>query len=310
MITYGHEQFIQQAIESILKQQTSFSFELVIANDCSPDMTDKVVNNIIETYNNADSIRYYSHSTNKGMYANFIFALRECRGQYIALCEGDDYWTDPFKLQKQVDFLEANLDYEVCFTNIAIANENGVITKNALITDSRKSTYVRNNLPIWAPTLTRVFRNRSFSTVPAAPGLDTIMLLWQSQFGRIKFINEITGVYRKHHGGIYSSKEEGIRKAQIIDTHITSLSLLESDLYKKYFGMLFKKLTELRGIDQLLFNNYKNRIHQAFRIYHSKMTGSLRLKIRISFFLVALIPSRLNVSLLKFFNHIFIYKSK
>src|SRR5690606_15817165 len=124
--------------------------------------TDKIVKDLINsTYSNA-LITYYNHTENKGMYANFVFALAECKAKYIALCEGDDFWTDSLKLQKQVDFLEANPDYEVCFTNIRIVDENDVITKKALITDNRKTDYIKKDLPIWAPTLTRVFRNRDF----------------------------------------------------------------------------------------------------------------------------------------------------
>lgn len=311
VITYKQAAFIKQTIDNILNQETDFDYELIIANDCSPDNTSDIINSIITAHPKGQIIRYFEHEQNLGMYGNFMFALNQCQGKYIAICEGDDYWTDPLKLQKQVDFLEANLDYEVCFSNIRIVDENDKLTKPALITDNRKTEYVKRDLPIWAPLLTRVFRNRDFSSVPSAPGLDTVMLLWQSQYGRIKFINEITGTYRKHAGGIYSAQTEGRRKEQIILTDIVSLRLIDASLYSKYFGMLFKKLVELRFIDTPLFKINNSLIHQAFKDYKNKMAWSLILKIRFSFLLVSLpIPNQFKSGrdfLLKVLNRLFIY---
>ena len=101
-ITYNHEQFIAQAIESWLMQKTSFEIEIIIGEDCSTDNTRA----IIEKYRklHPDLIKLIISESNVGMMPNFIRTLAACRGKYIALCEGDDYWTDPYKLQKQVDF--------------------------------------------------------------------------------------------------------------------------------------------------------------------------------------------------------------
>ena len=111
MVTYNHEKFISEAIEGVLIQQTNFSFELIIANDASTDGSDKIINEFIANHPKGNLIKYFKHEKNVGMMQNFTFALGHCKGKYIALCEGDDYWTDPLKLQKQVDFLEANEDY-------------------------------------------------------------------------------------------------------------------------------------------------------------------------------------------------------
>lgn len=124
MITYGHEKYIRQAIEGVLMQQGDFDLELVIANDCSPDNTDAVVQDVLSHHSNAHWIRYVRHEKNIGMMPNFIFALQQAKGKYIALCEGDDYWTDPCKLQKQVDFLEANPDYSICWTKYKVLKQS------------------------------------------------------------------------------------------------------------------------------------------------------------------------------------------
>jgi glycosyltransferase involved in cell wall biosynthesis len=111
MITYGHEKFIQEAINGVLMQECSFGIELIIANDCSPDNTAEVIRNIVKKHPRGSWIKYIEHEKNIGMMPNFVFALNKAKGKYIAMCDGDDYWTDPYKLQKQVDFLEKNKEY-------------------------------------------------------------------------------------------------------------------------------------------------------------------------------------------------------
>ena len=120
MITYNHSKYIKQAVESVLEQKTNFDFELIIANDCSPDNTDEIINDIIKNNPNGYKIKYYSHQKNIGMMSNFIFLTEQATGKYCALCEGDDFWTDNYKLEKQVSFLDSNLDYSICFHNVQI----------------------------------------------------------------------------------------------------------------------------------------------------------------------------------------------
>lgn len=315
MITYGHEKYIKQSIESILKQQTQFEFELVIANDCSPDATDNVVQNIIKNHKKGACIRYISHDQNKGMYANFLFALSACPSKYVALCEGDDYWTDPLKLQKQVDFLDGHPEYEVCFTNINIINNENLIVKEQLIPSKRRTTFEHKHLPIWAPTLTRVFRNRDFKDkIPNVPGLDTIMLLYQSKLGKIKLINEITGTYRLHDTGIYSSKTEAQRKEQIIKTHLKSLELINLEMSSKYFGMLLKNLIELKALNYILYKTNKKNIVIAYNTNRFNLSIFERIKIRFGFLLASLpfiyrVPMIRSI-FLKILNRLFIYKYK
>lgn len=110
--TYQHGAFIRQCIEGVLMQKTAFPFEFIIGEDFSTDGTRQIVFEYAQRYPNV--IRVITADYNVGMKANGTRCMRRARGKYIALCEGDDYWTDPLKLQKQVDFLEANLEYSVC----------------------------------------------------------------------------------------------------------------------------------------------------------------------------------------------------
>mgnify|MGYP002795236009 FL=1 len=100
MITYKHEKFIEKAINSVLEQQTDFDYELIIANDNSPDATHEIVKGIIKNHPKAYLIKYFNNPVNLGPNANYIKAYNSGTGKYIAICEGDDYWGDNLKLQK------------------------------------------------------------------------------------------------------------------------------------------------------------------------------------------------------------------
>ena len=108
MITYNHERFIRQAIESVLDQKVNFDFEIVIGEDCSTDSTRTIVAELQQQY--PDRIVALMRPHNLGAMRNLQETLAACKGQYVALLEGDDYWTSQHKLQKQVDFLDARPD--------------------------------------------------------------------------------------------------------------------------------------------------------------------------------------------------------
>jgi glycosyltransferase involved in cell wall biosynthesis len=112
-ITYNHESFITQTIDGILKQKTTFRIEYIIADDCSTDNTCGIINNYVVKY--PELIRFISSKNNIGAVDNEQRALEAAKGKYIAICEGDDYWTEPLKLQKQIEFLENHPEYSICF---------------------------------------------------------------------------------------------------------------------------------------------------------------------------------------------------
>ena len=115
MITYNHENFIREAIEGVLMQKTDFPIELIIGEDCSTDNTRKIVLEYASKY--PEIIRPLLPDNNLGVRTNFFNTLNVCRGEYIALCEGDDYWIDSTKLQSQVDYLAKNKQCSLVHTN-------------------------------------------------------------------------------------------------------------------------------------------------------------------------------------------------
>src|SRR5690606_19880157 len=124
--TFQHVSYIQECLEGILKQQTSFPFEILLGEDASTDGTREICLEYAQKH--PDKIRLFLHHRENNIKIggnpsgrfNFLYNLYAAKGKYIALCEGDDYWTDPMKLQKQVDFLQKNDDYGLVFSDVNV----------------------------------------------------------------------------------------------------------------------------------------------------------------------------------------------
>lgn len=207
MITYNHENFIHEAIEGVLMQKTNFSIELIIGEDCSTDNTRKIVLEYAEKY--PDIIRPLLPDSNLGMIKKFFKSMEATKGKYIALCEGDDFWTDQYKLQKQVDFLEENESIVAVTTNATVCDNNGnTIQKEKIVVspDNKDGAYNLHEFfrkGIQYPTLTVVFRNRDLDYITtnmhkmANPFLGnwTLWVLLHT-LGDFYFINQVTASYR------------------------------------------------------------------------------------------------------------------
>lgn len=129
MLAYNHESYIAEAIEGVLSQTSSYSFELIVSEDCSTDRTREIALDYQSRY--PDLIRVLYSEKNIGMMKNFTRALKACRGKYLAYCEGDDKWIDPLKLQLQIDYLEANPDCGLVYSDYDRKHEtSGRIVRN------------------------------------------------------------------------------------------------------------------------------------------------------------------------------------
>ena len=214
MITHNHENYIREAIEGVLMQKTNFSIELVIGEDCSTDNTRVVCEEYVSKY--PSIINLLPSETNLGIIPNLIRTLKTSNGKYIALCEGDDYWTEPLKLQKQVDFLEANRDFSICFHNVKVKLENrGEIVDDFITQDVSDCTDIYNLLRgnyIHTPSV--VFINNEqvmsdFQSLKSLPMGDYPLFLLNARYGKIKKISEVMAVYR-YGVGIWTS--ENVKK--------------------------------------------------------------------------------------------------
>ncbi len=221
--TYNMEAFIAEALDSWLAQKTSFQFDIIISDDGSTDGTCDVVRRYIEKYPN---IRLIS-TGHIGKMPNFIRSLKESKGKYIALCDGDDYWIDPEKLQKQVDFMESHPDFSECFTNSCVLNtETGKkkIAKTKIWDEADTEGLLQhrdNDNVQMSPghTSTFLYRNQNLQEYPEWMYGDVMtdfpLYMLMSKYGKAKFINEITSVYRHRPNGVSSLNftfEKNVRK--------------------------------------------------------------------------------------------------
>lgn len=122
VVTYNQEQYIRQCLESIAMQKVNFDYEVIIGDDCSTDGTGAICDEYAAKY---PQIQVYHHPQNLGLLKNWEFVMNKCKGKYIALIEGDDYWIDENKLQRQVDWLDTHPEYTLTFTRAEIQYENG-----------------------------------------------------------------------------------------------------------------------------------------------------------------------------------------
>ena len=205
MITYNHEAFIAEAIEGVVMQKTTFPFELVIGEDCSTDNTRAICIEYQKKY--PDIIRLRLPEKNQGMMLNWINNIESGHGKYIALCDGDDYWTDPYKLQKQVDFMEVNPDFALCSHSVYTLmcgqlDENIEMERDVLTTEDII-------LKDWGLLTASIFFRKEAHKTPdwyyTVKNGDFALQLIVSLSGKIKFLPEYMAVYRQHLGGMSST---------------------------------------------------------------------------------------------------------
>ncbi len=214
-ITYNHERYIAKAIEGVVNQQCNFKFEMVIGEDGSKDRTKAIIEEYAAKY--PDIIVPLYAEKNQGAKANATNSLMHCRGKYIAFLEGDDYWTDPNKLQRQFDFLEANPEYTMCFTRVDVIDEEGKEAEDPYPAFTKEDFVMADVVmaeKCFIPTPTMFFRNILPRPLPEfyvnAMSGDIAMHLLLSDKGKLRCLPGKTGIYREHPGGI--TKTEKLKK--------------------------------------------------------------------------------------------------
>ena len=210
-LTYNHAPYIRECLDGFVLQQCNFGFEVLIHDDASSDGTQEIIKEYQEKY--PDIIKPILREENlyskgeRGFNARFNYT--RAKGKYIALCEGDDYWINPLKLQKQVDFLEQNKELSFCSHNInRIDGRGNIIKKGSEETENIFYTDLEI-LHNYFPPLSIVFRNKSLNYTPellTAFNGDVVLITLLSKYGGAANLGFIGGNYRIHDGGIYSKK--------------------------------------------------------------------------------------------------------
>jgi glycosyltransferase involved in cell wall biosynthesis len=205
MIAYQHEAYIAQAVDSVLMQDVDRSIELVIGDDCSSDRTSV----ILEAYARAhpDTIRLLSTPSRLGAQPNFARTLKACRGRYIALLEGDDFWTDRQKLRRQAEYLDTDPSCSMCFQNVEVLSPDGTTLFNR--PDQKPISTIEDLFERhFMATCSVMYRAGLFGEFPAwfysFPCGDWPLCVLNARHGAIGYIDEVMATYRKHGDGLWS----------------------------------------------------------------------------------------------------------
>ena len=213
VVTYNHEQFVRQALDSALRQRLPQPYEILVSEDCSTDGTREIVQEYAESHPHL--IRLLLSERN--LHSNEVVArgFRAARGRYVALLDGDDYWTSDDKLRAQVAFLDARPDFTVCFHNAQVVEGQSQSPGRLWNPPGQPEVsdlheLLRGN---FIATSSVVYRRAAVAEVPAwydgfFPVTDWPLHVLYACEGQIGYLNQTLSVYRMHDGGLFSTLGE------------------------------------------------------------------------------------------------------
>jgi glycosyltransferase involved in cell wall biosynthesis len=239
VMTYNHRSFIHQALDSVLEQQASFNYEILISEDCSTDGTREIVQEYQQRH--PETVRLLLSERNIRSNAVVVRGIEAARGRYVALLDGDDYWTSPLKLQKQVDFLDSHPECSLCFHNATVVSDREGFQpwnwtpaghpQNSTLEDLWMGNFIA--------TCSTMFRKGLIDKVPAwynamFPITDWPLHLLNAEHGKIGYIDEVMGAYRYHEGGYYSP----LSQAQKLDKTLAFYRTMNANLDYRYDAII------------------------------------------------------------------------
>jgi len=213
VVTYNHEQFVRQALDSALAQQLTQPYEILVSEDCSTDGTREIVHGYAERYPHVVRLLL----SERNLHSNEVVArgFRAARGRYVALLDGDDYWTSDDKLHTQTRLLDARPDLTMCFHNVQVVNERSrsigrLWNAPGQPVESGLHELLRGN---YIATSSVMYRRMAVAEIPAwyegfFPVTDWPLHFLYAREGRIGYLDRTLGCYRLHSGGLFSTLEE------------------------------------------------------------------------------------------------------
>ena len=239
VLTYNHEFYIAQALDSILNQEIDFNIQIIVADDGSTDGTKSIVNDFLNAH--PDKFSVLGKESNHGVRVNVLNCFDEIKGEYIAILDGDDYWSDNNKLQRQVSFLDENEDFNGVFHDAEIVHVDRVQTKLFSQKKYYSQSYVFNEIIFFSdliarkiilPSSSALLRGSILNLVDKSLLVDNYSTLWKLTCFGIKkskyyFINEPLSVYRNHN--------KGISKSAFVQFHLSHIHFLRNLLRDDYF---------------------------------------------------------------------------
>lgn len=272
VIAFNHGKYIEQALSSVLSQETHFPIEIVIGDDHSQDGTTDIV--LEFQRKDPHRIRVLVARENLGRYTgngrlNLVRVLRACRGKYIALLDGDDYWTCKDKLQMQVDALNSHPEWAMCFHRTSIVDETGRRPAWNAPGNDAKPTYSLVDIlsENFIQTASTMYRNDLFSELPEwffdfKVG-DWPLHVLNAQHGEIGFLEQTMAVYRLHEKSSFSSMDDAARWRDTLSTF---------ELFEKHLGQ--SHASALEQARRALFDRacrHMSRLHEQNRALKQEM---------------------------------------
>jgi len=286
--TFNHEKFISEAIEGFLNQKTDFLFEIILHDDASTDRTKEIIAAYYEKYPNIIVPIYQSenkHSKRINIWTQYTFP--KAKGKYIAICEGDDYWVDENKLQEQVNFLEQNENFSVCWTNYVTKTENTYGESNLMVFEDYFKIDLNNIFdPYCTLSLTSVFRKdridlEQLNSLKRFKDNSLYLLLLKNGDGM--FINKKTSVYRQHEGGVFSLKSYFFQQYSSY-INIKELYELDTDFQNENIKNTLRNLIRNAALDAVdIFFKKRAEFTKEMRDVIWKYFRSLKFKLKVRF---------------------------
>ncbi|RXR19089.1 glycosyltransferase [Flavobacterium amnicola] len=286
--TFNHEKYLEETIKGFLNQKVDFPIEIIIHDDASTDSTRAIINKYALEYPNLikcifQETNVYSKKIN--IWANYTFPSAE--GKYIAICEGDDYWSDENKLQEQVNFLEQNDNFCICWTNYVTKTGNTYGESNLMVFDDYFKVDLNNIFdPYCTLTLTSVFRKdrldlEKLNSLKHFKDNSLYLLLLKNGDGM--FINKKTSVYRQHEGGVFSLKSYFFQQYSSY-INIKELYDLDTDFQNENIKNTLRNLIRNAALDavDIYFKN-KSEFTKEMKGVIWKYFSSLSFKLKVRF---------------------------
>lgn len=280
--TYNHEKYIKDSIESFLMQETEFPFEIIIHDDASTDMTTAIIREYEKKYPELIKPIYQTENQySKNRSIPLLASFKKAKGKYIAFCEGDDYWTDPKKLQIQFDCLEKNPNVVCCYHNAYVFSEKGIINESKLPSQQQRShtSFEMMTCQCFILTLSIFFRNIDIlrNYPPEANSYfashDVFLFSILGQYGSGMYLPMIKpAAYRVHEAGVWSMKDEREKRIMHINVYywlaeyyarLGNYPKVEKEFRKKCFFLVASEINvapQLIMIVKLSFWNLLRRV--------------------------------------------------
>lgn len=288
---YNHEDYIQSALEGFVSQKTNFRFEVIVHDDASIDRSAEIIRLYEKKYPNLIKPIYQTENQlSQKIPVSQTYLYPAARGKYIALCEGDDYWIDEYKLQKQVDYMESHPDCSFCFTN-AFCEEDGTITRNVIPWGEDSVISSKDNYDMcgieklgYIPTCSFLFPRACYKNLPdidkkAFHG-DGFLKLGLTMQGYAHYMDEQTCVYRFGVPGSSTTrwKKDPVVFSSYADRFIRMYKEFDRITEGKYHELFDNRALNWEVQNILRSQNYKNLKDKRYKAYFAKKGAKAMLR--------------------------------